>query len=150
MKVFSRLLMMALVLSVFTSCGKDDDGDKNLPLAGIAATYEGTLTIPLVDTVPNATIIVGTPSGSNVELKIPTGTIKVMPVEIKAMCTVTSDSEKYSLSGSVSVPISDTVSVPITIENSSKIDKTGNADIDIKVSLDPTMPLVVKFTGRKK
>jgi hypothetical protein len=158
MKVFSKLLMFTLVLSVFAGCSKDKDDD-NLPIEGVAGKYEGTLSIVGMDAIPNVTINI-TYSDNTVLLSIPAGTIPAFPLPIDAPCTVTSDKDKYSLSGaaSVSFPVSEDLSIPIpvTIEDTSNITKAGKAVFDIKVALPVGIPLlggttlVVTFEGQKK
>ncbi|MDR1594557.1 MAG: hypothetical protein LBS43_08770 [Prevotellaceae bacterium] len=155
MKVFSKLLILALVASVFAGCSKDDE---NLPIADIAGTYEGTITIAGMGEYPNITINV-TYANDAALLSIPVGAIPVFPLAINATCTVTSDTEKYSLSGTASVtfPVAEDVSIPIpvTIKNTSNITKAGKAVFDIEVALPAEIPnggvtLVVQFEGQKR
>jgi hypothetical protein len=174
MKVFSKLLMMTLALSVlFAGCGKDDDENppienppaENLPLKDVAGTYEGTITVIELDNqvISGVSITVGAPADSMVLLTIPAGKIPVIPVEIQATCKVTSDSVKYSLSGTANVIIPETATIPVTIASSSNIDKTGKAEFDIVATVPaamlppgslpegvPELPINNKFSGQKK
>jgi hypothetical protein len=155
MKMMNKFLMIALVLSVFFGCKKDDE-DKNLPLAGIVATYEGRITIPEVriDTigVPIAIAIPAGNSGDTIALTIPAGIFLSVPITVS--CTVTSDSEEYSFSSErKAVTIQEMGDINITVENSS-VTKAGKADFKIKVELPegvpPGVPLNVTFAGQKK
>jgi hypothetical protein len=152
MKVFSKLLMLTLVSSVlFAGCSKDED----LPLEGVAGTYEGTLTV-LGGAIPNVSITI-TYSDNKAKLSIPAGSIPIFEAAIEAECTVTSDEDKYSISGTVSVSMpvegSTPILIPVTIENST-ISKSGSAIINIKVNLPAEVPpggtLTAKFEGQKK
>jgi YbbR domain-containing protein len=163
MKIVNKFFMATLILSVFFGCKKDDD---NLPLTGIVGTYNGTITITELNNqeIANVPITVSIPTdnpGNTITLTIPEGKITVMPAEINAPCTVTSDSNKYSFSGTTSIPISETEAIPITIENSS-ITKAGKADIKIIATVSATMlpegsvpegvqvlPLHITFDGQK-
>jgi hypothetical protein len=153
MKISIKLLMMALVLSVFaTGCSKDDD---TLPIQNVAGTYKGTLTIIGMDSVyQDVQITVGTPVNNSAVVSIPEGTIALIPIPIVAPCNVTSDNAKYSLSAALSVPIPDVGTVSITVKNSSSINKAGKADLDIEVALPEGVPpggtLVIKFDGQKE
>jgi DUF4097 and DUF4098 domain-containing protein YvlB len=169
MKVFSKLLMLTLILSVFVGCEKDED--ENLPLANVAATYEGTILIKELDSlkIDSVSINIGYTSGDSISLTIAEGTISVLPIEIKASCKITSDKEKYSFSGNVTVPIPadstnvEIIPLPIKIEDST-IDKAGKAAINMAVTfpvvlLPPKMqgkeeqqplPATIKFEGKKK
>jgi hypothetical protein len=156
MKMMNKFLMSALVLSVFFGCKKDEE-DKNLPLTGIVGTYEGTITIPHVDTIVNVPITIAIPtdnSGNTISLTIPKDIFPVISVQITAPCTVTSDSEKYSFTGSTSVPMQPPVEIPVTIEDGSNITKAGVAYIKIKVEVPAGVPqagtLNVTFDGQKK
>jgi hypothetical protein len=170
MKVFSKLLILTLVLSVFTfvACGDDNKEnppvDENLPIADVKGTYKGTITIPSgVDTIPATTvpdvpITIAPPSASDsAVLSIPAGKIINSLPAINASCKVTSDKEKYSLTGTATVllPLSDTVSIPIPVEvKNSSITKAGDANFNIEVKLPAEVPpgitLQVKFEGKKQ
>jgi hypothetical protein len=130
----------------------------NLPLQGVAGEYEGTITIvEMGASYPNVTIDI-TYADNAVVLKIPAGAIPVFPLAINASCTVTSDQEKYSLSGTANVPLpvteNITIPIPVTIKNTSNITKAGKAVFDIEVALpegvEPGGTLLVKFEGQKK
>jgi hypothetical protein len=163
MKVFSKLLILTLVLSVFTfaACSDDDEkkpAEENLPIADVKGTYKGTITIPTVDTIKDVSITIATPSASDsAVLTIPAGTITIFPPAITATCKVTSDKEKYSLTGTATVllPVTDTtsVSIPVEVKNSS-ITKAGDANFNIDVKLPAEVPpgitLPVTFAGKKQ
>jgi hypothetical protein len=148
MRMINKFLIMTLALSVFFGC--KDDEDKNLPLTGIVGTYDGTITIPGMDAIPNVPIAIASPVDNTISLTIPADVI--IPAAINATCTVTSDSEKYSFTGSTSVPMG--VEIPVTIESGSNITKAGKAEIKIKVDLPegvpPGVPLDVTFAGQRR
>jgi hypothetical protein len=160
MKVFSRLLMLTLFLSVFAGCKKDDDKDES-----ISGTYEGTILVTeFGQTIPDVAIDV-VHSGNTISVTIPAGKIPILPIPINASCSVTSNGDKYSLSGTVTVPIMEGVEVSVTVEDSSNITKAGKAVLNMKVKFPTNLPeeipaelipegtpetLNVKFEGQKK
>jgi hypothetical protein len=148
MKVISKLLMFTLVLSVFAGCKKDD-----LPIADVAGTYVGTLTVSIeTDPIENVSIEIMYVSGNTAKINIPEGSISVVPISISASCTVTSSSDKYSLSGEPTITIPDIGELKITIDNSSSIDKSGKAVIKMAATATAFGPLSIdiNFTGTKK
>jgi hypothetical protein len=157
MKVFNKLLMFTLILSVFAGCKKDDEKVENLPIADVVGTYKGTITIPNVDTVNDVSITITTLSSASdsVSLVIPQGSIPVFPLPINASCQVTSDTAKYSLSGTATVILPDgNIPIPVEVKNNSHITKTGTAAFNIDVKLPQIVPpgitLPVTFEGEKQ
>jgi hypothetical protein len=166
MKVFYKLMMFTLLLSVFAGCKKDED----LPIADVAGTYMGTVSgtmlgqsLLLQDTLP---ITITYVSGSDVSLSVP-GALLRREDAIQAKCAVTSTKDSYSFSGSTTlekVALSEifpevppeaqlpaTADLSITVKDSSRIDKSGNADIDINVSVKGANSLMdIKFKGKKQ
>jgi hypothetical protein len=89
-----------------------------------------------------------------VSLVIPQGSIPVFPLSINASCRITSDTEKYSLSGTATVIFPDgNISIPVEVKNSS-ITKAGHAVFNIDVKLPQIVPpgitLSVTFEGEKQ
>ncbi|MDR0385936.1 MAG: hypothetical protein LBH60_07650 [Prevotellaceae bacterium] len=157
MKVFSKLLMLALISSVFaTGCKKDNDPpkDENLPLADVAGTYEGTITIPAVDTT-TVSITIGSLVGDSVLLSLPAGAIKLLQdVPVSVNCYVTSDKDKYVIKGSKTLSLQGMPPIPVTVKETSNIGKAGNALLYIDVVLPEEAPpggtLPITFEGEKK
>jgi hypothetical protein len=149
MKVISKLLMFALVLSVFTGCKKEEE---NLPLEGIAGTYEGTLTVSIEENpIENVSLKITYESGTGAIINIPAGSIPVVPVAIEAKCTATSDKNKYSLSGTASVSIPAMGDLSVTISAESNIDKSGKASLKMQVKGIPGIEVAnIEFDGQKK
>ncbi|MDR1887269.1 MAG: hypothetical protein LBQ70_05070 [Prevotellaceae bacterium] len=163
MKLFNKLFMMALVLSVFVGCGKDDE---QLP----KETYKGTITVVgtliLSDTTSRVvvdTTIANVPitieynaDKTKATLTIAAGTIPPIADPVKATCTVTSTADNYVLSGStsVSVPILNmgAVSLTVTVSNST-IDKAGHAVLNMtgtgSIGEIPLL-LTIGFDGQKQ
>jgi hypothetical protein len=163
MKVISKLLMCALVLSVFAGCSKDDE-EKDLPLEGVAGNYKGTITVqgksPVtgenVDPIPDAVIVITYDAGKKSATLSVNDLLGVgSGVSATATCTVKSTKDNYSLdgSGTASVPTAAAPMQLLVFIANSNIDKAGNADINITVPLsetDTTNVLLVNVKGKKQ
>jgi hypothetical protein len=150
MKVISKLLMFALVLSVFTGCKKEEE---NLPLEGIAGTYEGTITLNNpASSIPNVPITIQDVSGNKVSLNVP-GTIFQIE-DVKAECTVTSTKDSYSIEGSITlekITIGEQEVAEVKIEvKDSNISASGKAVINMEASSGGVSLMTIKFDGQKK
>ncbi|MDR1130339.1 MAG: hypothetical protein LBK96_05110 [Prevotellaceae bacterium] len=157
MKMINKLLMIALVSSVFLGCSKDDE-DKNLPLAGVSGTYEGAITVAIPSPVTGeaiapipTNILIAYSSGNNAVLSLNLSIPDILPVAlpISVTCAVTSTEDNYSLSGNASIEFPELGTIGVVIANTSKVDKSGKATIDITATVAEA-PLPVKFEGQKK
>jgi hypothetical protein len=161
MKVFSKLFMLTLVLSVFAGCSKDDD---NLPLEGVAGKYGGTITVTGVSPVTGQPIepmqnveinIVYNAATKKATLSLNLVIADILgetPIPISAPCTVTSTKDSYSLSGNAEIDLI-VLSVSVVVNSSSAIDKSGKAVIDMLATATVggnAIPLPIKFEGQKK
>jgi hypothetical protein len=151
---FSKLLMIALVLSAFAGCK-----DKDLPLEGVAGTYVGNITVTILETaadpIPNIPIVITYASANNVSLSI-VGAILGLEEDITAICTVTSTEDSYSLTGKVSlenieVPGMGAIPLTVTIKDSN-ISKSGKAVIKMEASVAgvPIAIMTINFDGQKQ
>jgi hypothetical protein len=151
MKVISKLLMCALVLSVFAGCSKDKDDEEKkdeekkniLPIEGVVGTYLGTFTNNPIQSAIDIKYV----SDNTVSINIPANSIPDVNESISITCAVTSDKAKYSLSGNATFNIqNDTLSVEIT--NNSSIDTLGV--IDIKMICKGEKTFNITFSGENK
>jgi hypothetical protein len=155
MKMTNKLMMMALVLGVFFGCSKDE----NLTLAGISGTYSGIITVfgasPVdeesVDPIPADILIKHNSEKNNATLSLTLnlnlGTLGEISLPISVECAVTI-TDSYSLSGETSFE-SELGVISVKIDNSSKINKSGKAVIDLTATVAGA-PVPVKFEGQKK
>jgi hypothetical protein len=136
MKVISKLLMFALVLSVFAGCSKDDE-EKNLPIKDVAGTYKGDLTVLPIEENPITDVYIEIKyiSDSTVQINIPASSIPVIPIPISATCTVKSDKEKYSLSGEVTITLPVMGDLLVVVVNTSSINKSGEAILNMRTTI---------------
>jgi hypothetical protein len=148
MKIISKVLMFTLILSVFAGCKKDED---NLPIADVAGTYVGTLTVSIEEKPIDVSLEIKEVSGNTATVYIPAGSISVLSLPISATCTVTSSSDKYSLSGKPTIAIPGMGDLEITIANSS-IDKSGKAVINMTAVGEglPVPSITIDFIGQKE
>ncbi|MDR1129484.1 MAG: hypothetical protein LBK96_00700 [Prevotellaceae bacterium] len=157
--MINRLLMIALVSSVFYGCSKDDD--PNLSLASISATYRGEFTIKVppavdADTISDVDIVITYDSGKDSAiLRLDLINLNLTPVsyQVSVACAITSTKDNYSLSGEKAVSIPDMGNIGVKVENSSEVDKSGKATVNITATM-PTqagpMQIPVKFEGQKR
>jgi hypothetical protein len=159
MKMINRLLMIALVSSVFFGCSKDEDPKDDLPKAGISATYRGEFIVnpQTADayTIPNVSIEITYNSGKDsATLKLDLKSIlSNLPTSspVSVACAITSTKDNYSLSGEKSVAVPEMGNIGVKVENTSEVDKSGKTTINITATMATqgggTVQIPVKFEG---
>lgn len=152
------LLMLVFTLGLsFTACSDDDDDDNKVDYAKeIAATYDGTLTIPGLAAEPitltkDITLSRTTTNKAKVELKdlvldenMNVGTISVDNIEI------TKSGDTYTLKETKTSITIDLVPTPVDVAVSGTV-KDNKLDLKIVVTKIPVFEtLNISFAGTKK